>query len=106
MSDEPSDKRQCYAGKGSHHDNSGPPRGASKGGDVSKLTDKHQAFRSFRKGDELILVKGGKRAYIWCRSGEKPIWGAERPPAIVSGPATLRKLALAILKEVDRGEPR
>lgn len=42
---------------------------------------------------ELLLVKGKRHGFIWCgRKNERPM--------IFSGPATLRKLAKAILAEV------
>ncbi len=44
----------------------------------------------------LVLVKGGKRAYLWSKSTTHADGGV----ITVSGPKTLKKLAKAILKEV------
>ena len=43
--------------------------------------------------DRIVLVAGGKRAYLW-------ITGKDRCVVTLSGPATLRALARAILDEV------
>lgn len=49
---------------------------------------------------ELLLVAGRQRAYLWI--------GSEGLPAVmlVSGPATLRRLAREILKEVPAPRKR
>ena len=63
---------------------------------MSKL-ESHQAFRARQAGNgEVILVRGGKRAYLWFEGdlAETSNVGS------LSGAATLRRLARAILKEV------
>lgn len=68
---------------------------------MTKL-EKHQAFRSKRRGNgEAILVKGGARGrnmYLWVQ-GDPALFDRI---AIVPGRATLKRLALAILRECRR----
>lgn len=45
--------------------------------------------------DELILVRGGKRAYLWTGDNVH-----SDPIRVYCGPKTLRALAKAILKEI------
>lgn len=68
------------------------------GSRVVKPKEKHHVFQiRSDHGDDVILVGSGKRAYLWA--GAKPQHGC----TTVSGPATLRALAKAILKEVGNG---
>jgi hypothetical protein len=46
-----------------------------------------------KPGDEIILIRGGRRAYLW-------IGGEDGRVIHASGPKTLRALAEAILREV------
>lgn len=62
-----------------------------------KVIDSNHAVR-FRGGPadrmrELVLIKGGKRAYVWASTDEGVTLH-------FSGPKSLRALAKAILKEV------
>lgn len=68
---------------------------------------KHIAFRRATDEREVVLVKGGRLAYIWLG---QTIDGRLHT-ATLTGEATLRALAHAILAEVDRpkrkgGRPR
>lgn len=49
-----------------------------------------------RKDGEVLLVRGGKRAYLWAGRSGPESFGC----VTVSGTATLRKLAQAILAEI------
>lgn len=46
-----------------------------------------------RRGGEFIVVGGGRRAYLWAGAADGSV-------ATLSGVATLRKVAKAILQEV------
>lgn len=64
-----------------------------------RLESHHRARVALREADnygptEAILVRGGKRAYLWFGFRDRACIGT------LSGPATLRKLAKAILAEV------
>lgn len=48
---------------------------------------------------EIGLVRGGKLAYLWVGNAESPMFCY----ATLSGEGNLRKLAVAILRELDRG---
>jgi hypothetical protein len=51
-------------------------------------------LRGFQDGRELHVVPGGRLAYLWIGHEPGQCFG------YVSGPATLRRLARAILREV------
>lgn len=55
--------------------------------------DKITARGDFHRDDRIVLVGSGKRSYLWINQG-----GQVR--VTLSGPATLRRLAKAILAEV------
>jgi len=48
---------------------------------------------------EVVVVRGGRLAYLSLTAEPNPVVG---PQIILSGAATLRKVALAILAEVGR----
>ena len=48
---------------------------------------------------EISLVRGGKAAYLWIGNAEKPMFCY----GTLSGASDLRKLAKAILREIERG---
>ena len=54
---------------------------------------KSESRSSRVRAREILVVKGGRRAYVW-------VGGDENQVLIVQGAATLRKLARAILREV------
>ena len=58
-----------------------------------KKPEKHWRYWARRDGVELILVKGGRRAYLWVGSEGTCV-------AIISGPVLLRRLAKSILQEI------
>lgn len=80
-----------------------PARGAKGDGEVKdakqlKLKAK-PGMTSVAKEPALILVEGGRRAYLWIGNDAE---GNEFCFATVSGAAKLRKLAKAILAEVGK----
>lgn len=66
---------------------------------MSRVTNSEKGHVITLAGDmnrgELLLVKGGRNAYLWVGDRDVVI--------TFSGPSTLRKLATAILNEV--GDP-
>ncbi len=62
---------------------------------------RHQLQIRTDKGHTLLLVKGGKRAYLWI-GGNPARRRCEECFTVVSGPKTLRALAEAILDEVGQ----
>ena len=59
--------------------------------------ESREHFRATEK-TEISLVRGGKLAYLWIGNAEQPQWCY----ATLSGATNLRKLAEAILRELDR----
>ena len=60
----------------------------------------YQRRSDFNDG-EFLLVRGAARAFLWAgpRHGDGGVW-------TLSGPASLRRLAKAILAEVPEPKPR
>ncbi len=58
-------------------------------------------FAAKQKTGPVHLVSGGRRAYLWCAPSEYG-WAV----TTLHGPATLRKLARAILREVPAPKKR
>lgn len=61
-------------------------------------------FAAKQKTGTVHLVGGGKRAYLWCALPDGS--SAWANVVTLSGPATLRKLARAILREVPAPKKR
>lgn len=55
-----------------------------------------------RKRGELIIVRGGRNAYLWIGDARDENTDHPRECVTISGGATLRKLARAILAEVGK----
>jgi hypothetical protein len=67
---------------------------------------KHHAYNmTGSEGHQVILIKGGNRAYLWANNNKEST-GVHFSPCVFSGAKRLRKLAYAILREVPSGKPR